>query len=116
GKASFVEAVKSPLAAVIASPHFLYLPEPAGDPPSESGSIPLDGWQVAARLSYFLWSSMPDEELSALAESGGLAEPSVLESQADRLLADPRAFALSANFAGQWLGLHQVGANPPVET
>jgi len=113
GRPSFVEAVKLPLAAVLTSPHFLYLIEP--DLPGKD-LRPLDPHEVASRLSYFLWSSMPDAELSALAANNGLASPEALGRQVDRMLADPRSAAFVKNFAGQWLGLRRVGSNPPVKT
>jgi hypothetical protein len=109
-KPSFIEAIKVPLAAVLASPNFLYLVEPAADKPRK-----LDACQLASRLSYFLWSSMPDDELFALAASGKLLDPPMLRAQADRMLADPKSRALVRNFAGQWLGLRKVGSNPPAE-
>ncbi len=112
-KPSFVEAIKVPLAAVLASPHFLYLVEP--EPPQ---AVPrkLNGHELASRLSYFLWSSMPDETLSKLAASGELAKPAVLRAQMDRMLADARSESFVKNFAGQWLGLRKVGSNPPSKT
>ena len=110
-KPSFVQAIKVPLAAVLASPHFLYLVEP--EAPQQR---PLNAHELASRLSYFLWSSMPDDELTKLAESGELAKPAPLAAQVKRLLADPRSEAFVRNFAGQWLGLRKVGANPPSST
>ena len=112
-KASFVEAIKVPLAAVLASPHFLYLIEP--DAPQDRPRA-LNDYELASRLSYFLWSSMPDETLSTLAAAGELSKPEVLRGQVNRLLADPRSGALATNFAGQWLGLRKVGTNPPSQT
>ncbi len=111
-KGSFIEAVKAPLAAVLASPNFLFLVEPAA--PSEGGRG-LDAHELASRLSYFLWSTMPDEELSRLARSGELLQPAVLRAQVNRLLGDPRSSQFVENFAGQWLGLRRVGANPPAK-
>ncbi len=108
---SFVEAMKFPLMSVLTSPNFLYLVEPA----SGHAGTPLDDFQLASRLSYFLWSSMPDEELFRLAESGQLRKPEVRMHQVDRMLADPRSDAFVRNFTGQWLGLRLVGANPPAE-
>jgi mono/diheme cytochrome c family protein len=113
GKPSFVEAIKVPLVAVLTSPHFIYLSEPAGNSPDSPRA--LNDHEVAARLAYFLWSTMPDEALFQLANSGRLRERAVLEAQVDRLLADPRSGQLVRNFAGQWLGLREVGANPPAE-
>ena len=76
---------------------------------------PLSPHELATRLSYLLWSSMPDEELLQLAASGKLSDPKVRQSQVDRMLADPRAESFVKNFAGQWLGLRDVGNNPPAE-
>jgi hypothetical protein len=109
-KPSFVEAIKVPLAAVLASPHFLYLVEPEL---ASAQARPLSPHELASRLSYFLWSSMPDDTLTKLAGSGDLAKPAVLEAQVDRMLADPKSDAFVKNFAGQWLGLRKVGANSP---
>ncbi|MCA9136945.1 MAG: DUF1592 domain-containing protein [Planctomycetales bacterium] len=111
-KPSFVEAIKVPLAAVLASPNFLFLVEPAGvvDQPHR-----LTPYELASRLSYFLWSSMPDFELLSLAKTGKLSDRAVMDAQVDRMLADPKSDAFIENFAGQWLGLRNVGANPPAE-
>ncbi len=112
-KPSFVEAIKVPLAAILASPHFLYLVEPESAPDQPR---PLTSWELASRLSYLLWSSMPDEVLSGLAAAGTLTQPEILRAQLDRLLADPRSQAFVTIFAGQWLGLRKVGSNPPSQT
>ena len=109
-KPSFVEAIKVPLAAVLASPHFLYLVEPGSDQPR-----PLNPYEMASRLSYFLWSSMPDEELFRLATNGEILKPSILAEQTARMIKDPKSEAFVKNFAGQWLGLRKVGANPPAK-
>ncbi|MFN0125497.1 MAG: DUF1592 domain-containing protein [Verrucomicrobiales bacterium] len=94
------------LTGVLVSPHFLFLvePEPAG-----AGTQPLGPFPLASRLSYFLWSSMPDEPLLALAESGALVRDEVLVAQVRRMLADPRADALGERFAVQWLELEKLG-------
>jgi hypothetical protein len=108
--ASFEQAIRQPLAAVLASPHFLYLVEPAAD----NGTLRrLSGHELAARLSYFLWSSQPDPLLRHAADAGQLADPSRLAFHVERMLADPKAEQLIENFAGQWLRLREVGANPP---
>jgi hypothetical protein len=112
-KKPFIEAIKVPLAAVLASPNFLYLAEPEAPSPQPR---PLNAYELASRLSFFLWSSMPDDELFRLAANGELTKPSVLTSQVSRMLADSKSEALVKNFAGQWLGLRKVGANPPVTT
>jgi mono/diheme cytochrome c family protein len=90
--------------AMLVSPHFLF--RVARDPTLETHAI--SGVEMASRLSYFLWSSMPDSELLALGESGRLREPAVLNAQVKRLLADPRAAALAENFAGQWLEIRNL--------
>jgi hypothetical protein len=104
----FLAAIKQPLIAVLVSPHFLYLTEPAAD----AGRM-LTDHEYAARLSYFLWSSMPDDELFQLADSGKLKEPSIRRAQVNRMLASPKSEAFVRNFVGQWLGLREVGINPP---
>jgi len=109
-KPTFVEAIKVPLAAVLASPHFLYLVEPEA---SAASARRLTSHELASRLSYFLWSSMPDDTLTKLAANGELAKPAVMTAQVDRMLADPKSEAFVKNFAGQWLGLRKVGSNPP---
>jgi|694.fasta_scaffold71848_2 hypothetical protein len=109
GKTSFIEKMKVPLTAVLASPDFLYLAEAHPGNFSE----PLTNHELATRLSYFLWSSQPDAELRQLADAGKLVNPKTRQEQVDRMLADPKADALVKNFAGQWLGLREVGANPP---
>jgi mono/diheme cytochrome c family protein len=112
GKSSFTEAIKAPLAAVLASPHFLFLVEPA---PPAATPRPLNTHELASRLSYFLWSSMPDDELFRLADKGDLTQPAVLRAQVNRMLKDPRSDAFVQNFTGQWLGTRKVGANPPAK-
>ena len=108
---SLVESLKIPLVAVLTSPHFLYLVEPAIESPE--GTNRLGDYSLASRLSYFLWSSMPDQQLLDLAEAGQLKDDTVRMAQVDRMLADSRSQALVENFTGQWLGLRDVGANPP---
>ena len=73
----------------------------------------LNDFEMASRLSYFLWSTMPDDELLDLAEAGRLRDPAVIQAQVDRMLSDPKSDSFIRNFAGQWLGLREVGANPP---
>ncbi len=108
-KPSFTAAIKVPLVAVLASPHFLYLTEPA----VEKGPRPLTSHELACRLSYFLWCGPPDAALSALADAEKLDTTTTLAAQVDRMLKDGRSGAFVKNFAGQWLGLREVGANPP---
>ena len=96
------DGIKNALRAVLESPHFLFRVEldvePAGNKPHA-----LSDWELASRLSYFLWSSMPDDALFSAAKDGTLHDPATLTAQTVRMLADPKAVALVDNFAGQWL-------------
>jgi hypothetical protein len=99
------DGIAAALVAVLSSPYFLFRIEATAAPGSAE---PLDPWELAARLSYFLWSGPPDDALLAQARSGALLDPAVLESEARRMLADPRAEALADNFAAQWLGFRYL--------
>ena len=101
---SFEMAVRAGLAAVMTAPEFLFLRETPGR---------LDDFALASRLSYFLWSSLPDEELLTLAEKGTLHEPATLRAQTDRLLQSPKATAFTENFTGQWLRLREIDFTEP---
>ena len=105
GGVGYRAAMKRTVAAVLASPRFLYLPERK---PGEEGAKPLTPHELASRLSFFIWSSVPDAELLALARSGELAEPGVCRKQVERLLLDKRSKALAENFARQWLRLDRL--------
>ncbi len=83
--------------------------------PSPGGVARLSDIDLASRLSFFLWSSIPDEELLSLAEKGSLREPVVLDAQVKRMLADPRSRALVDNFSAQWLELRRLEGAAPVE-
>jgi hypothetical protein len=96
--------------AVLVSPSFLYRTEP--DPPP-GATRRLDGFELASRLSYFLWSSMPDDQLLARARDGMLGQPEELAGQVSRMLADPRSAALIDNLAGQWLYTRQLAELSP---
>lgn len=107
------EIFQTVIAALLSNPHFLFRVErdvPADD---EDGIRHLDDFELASRLSYFLWSSMPDDQLFQAARSGELTRPEVLVAQAKRMLADPRSQALVENFAGQWLQLRDVSRLTP---
>ena len=101
---SFRLSMKDVVAAVLASPKFIYISESAA---SETESR-LSGYELANRLSFFLWSSIPDKLLLDAARDGSLAQPAVLDAQVTRMLEDPRCQALSQNFARQWLRLDQL--------
>lgn len=96
-------ALKLMLKAVLVSPQFLFI-TPSKDAPKSEKIVPLDDYQLASRLSYLLWATMPDAELSKLADEGKLRDPAVLKTQTKRLLADKRARALFDGFGAQWLG------------
>jgi hypothetical protein len=106
---SFDEGVRALIKGLLLSPWFIYRLEL--DP--YDGVRPLNGFELAQRLSYFLWSSTPDDHLLDVAQSGALLEPDVLEAEARRMLADPRADALIENLAGQWLGVRKVDEAAP---
>ncbi|HWE36230.1 MAG TPA: DUF1592 domain-containing protein, partial [Isosphaeraceae bacterium] len=98
-------AIRALLARVLVAPAFLYRAEPAEA--GGGGIVPLTDWQLASRLSFFLWSSMPDEPLREAAAAGRLHESAELERQARRMLRDPKARRLAAEFFGQWLGFYR---------
>ncbi|MCP3695489.1 MAG: DUF1592 domain-containing protein, partial [Planctomycetaceae bacterium] len=104
GLSHFEDAMVEVLATVLAAPEFLYLTqEVAADQAGNPGAI--SDLELASRLSIFLWSSIPDEQLLELAQQGKLKELGVLEAQVKRMLADPRARRFSENFVQQWLGM-----------
>jgi mono/diheme cytochrome c family protein len=109
----FEKGVEHALAGVLAHPKFLYRfePKPEGAGPGEA--YPLSSVELASRLSFFLWSSIPDAELLELAADDRLADPKVLKQQVERMLADPRAEALATSFAYQWLGLGELAGLAP---
>jgi len=95
------------LKAVLVSPQFLFI-TPAKEADVSQKIVPLDDYQLASRLSYLLWATMPDAELSELADAGKLHEPAVIKAQAKRMLTDPRSRALFDGFGAQWLGLGEL--------
>ena len=106
--ASFDDGIEMAISGVLVAPSFLFRTATA-PADGEPGSVyRLSDIDLASRLSFFLWSSIPDDELLGLAEEGRLSEPTVLAAQLARLLADPRARALVENFGGQWLHLRNV--------
>ena len=107
------EALKDGLKTVLCSPAFLFLAEPASDPPSAPDDRTLNAHALAARLSYFLWSTTPDAELTRAANSGELLQPSLLLAQARRLLASPRADAFVHGLIDSWLNLRTLGDMAP---
>ena len=100
---TFAKALRRGLKGILCSPEFLYLEEKPG----------LEGFSLASRLSYFLWQSMPDDELFLHAKSGNLLKPEVLRSQTERLLADKRSDRFVESFTGQWLRLRDIDFTVP---
>jgi hypothetical protein len=105
----FEPGVRNALSAILASPHFLYRVE-AG---VSAGAVTLNDLELASRLSFFLWSSLPDDELLALAGDARLSDPDVLAQQVRRLLADPRSLSLVDDFAFQWLHVSKLDQITP---
>ena len=102
GFSNFEEAMLEVLATALATPEFLYITQGNSD---KADGDAMGDFGLASRLSFFLWSSIPDEELLELAGQGKLKQPTILNSQVQRMLADPRAERFSQNFVQQWLGL-----------
>jgi mono/diheme cytochrome c family protein len=107
---SFQDALRVGLQRVLCAPGFLFLEEPSGKEPKRR---PLTDHERASRLSYFLWSSMPDDELFRLAAASKLREPEQVAAQVQRMLADSKTDQLVRNFAGQWLSVRDFGAVQP---
>jgi hypothetical protein len=106
--ADFEVGVQQALARILVAPAFLYRAETEPAAVRPVASYRLSSLDLASRLSFFLWSSIPDDELLAVASKGTLRDPKVLEQQVKRMLADPKSEALTNNFAGQWLFLRDL--------
>ena len=107
----FVAGVQVALQAILVSPHFLFRGEIQPEPDNPRSVHPVNEYALASRLSYFFWNSMPDEELFAQAARGTLRQN--LIAQAERMWRDPKARALTENFAGQWLQIRNLGNVAP---
>ena len=115
--ASFNAGVEFALRRVLASPSFVFRPEHEPVAVAVGAPYRINDFELASRLSFFLWSSIPDDELLRVAATGRLSQPGVLRAQATRMLADPKSAALVTNFAGQWLQLRNLrGIVPNPET
>ena len=112
---TFNGAVRVALEGVLISPFFLYRMEQERSD-SAGGVTPINDWELASRLSYFLWSSMPDDELFDLAKAGKLHDPAILDQQIKRMLLSPKSRALVATFGEQWLGLRGFDRHEPDPT
>jgi hypothetical protein len=108
-KLSYPASLRLMLKAILVSPQFLFITPAEETEPGEE-IVPLDDYQLASRLSYLLWATMPDEELMALADSKKLREPAILRVQVQRLLEDSRSRALFDGFGAQWLGLGDLAS------
>ena len=107
---SFEETIRETLAMVLISPDFLYLVEPSG-----KSKRPISDWELASRLSYFLWNTMPDSQLFKLARGNTLSDPKILRQQVERMIADKRSWQFVEQFTDQWLdvgALQRVAINP----
>jgi mono/diheme cytochrome c family protein len=109
----FEAGIERALSAVLINPDFLFRVESDPKKVAANGVYRISDLELASRLSFFLWSSIPDDELLDVAIRGRLSQPGELEKQARRLLADKRSFNLASNFAGQWLRLRNVEAVTP---
>ena len=109
----FPEGIQLAVRAILSSPSFLFRPELDAKPNDPTARRQLTDYELATRLSYFLWSSMPDKELLDLADQGKLNQTPVLLAQAKRMLKSPKAAALAENFAGQWLQLRKLAVVQP---
>jgi mono/diheme cytochrome c family protein len=107
------QGIQLALEAMLVSPDFLFRIERDSDPVDANRVHRLSDAELATRLSYFLWSSMPDDELLSLAESNKLHDPSVLDAQVKRMMADKKAAAFADNFAGQWLEVRNLDSITP---
>ena len=123
-KDGFESGIRTAIVGILASPHFLFrtddvrrIPQPMARRPHRrrppQSVYRLNDVELASKLAFFLWSSLPDEELLLLAETGRLSDPDVLEQQVRRMLADARAETLAADFAYQWLHLNRMDAIRP---
>ncbi|QXD25853.1 DUF1592 domain-containing protein [Opitutia bacterium ISCC 51] len=110
------EALKAMLTAILASPNFVYIQAPVGEGvefAEQDLAQKMDPFSLASRLSYFLWSSMPDQALFAAAAKGVLSDPDELRNQVARMLKDPKARAMADQFTDSWLHLNKLGEMPP---
>jgi hypothetical protein len=109
----FEEGIRSAITGILASPYFLYRAEHAPHGLAAGDSYRVRGLDLAAKLSFFLWNSLPDDELRSLALRGALDDAAVRKQQVERLLADPRASSLATNFAARWLNLQRLDEVQP---
>lgn len=116
GGDSYEKGIQVAVQAVLVSPNFLYRAETDDRPKDGKTNVPLDPYDYASRISYFLWSSMPDQQLTDAAAVGKIMDPRVVDAQVERMLADPKSKALSDDFVGQWLQLRKLATLTPDPT
>ena len=115
-KMPFPDALRLGVQTMLCSPGFVFIQEPQPRAAAATkGTRPLNDFELASRLSYFLWSSLPDDALLALAAKGTLKQPATLRAQVTRLLADAKSRRFVENFAGQWLDVEQFGSVEPAK-
>jgi hypothetical protein len=115
-KYTFFDAMMYGYKLILSSPDFLFLMDSPASAATAQGDLPsakLDDYSLAERLSYFLWSTLPDDELLAAARKGELRKPALLHAQVERMLNSPRAHRFTENFAGQWLDLRKIDFTIP---
>jgi mono/diheme cytochrome c family protein len=110
---NFDVGIRRVMTAILASPSFLYRAEPAPETAQPGSIYRINDLELASRLSFFLWSTVPDDELRKIAVSGKLREPEVLKAQVKRMLADPRSQTLATSFAFQWLNVGKLAEIDP---
>ncbi|MDA0348155.1 MAG: DUF1592 domain-containing protein [Verrucomicrobia bacterium] len=110
---SHQEAIRTLITRILVAPEFLYRIE---SPIKSHAMVPLSNWELASRLSYFLWSSKPDEELLKLAASGELSDPEILAEQTKRMLRDPKSRRFVTEFFGQWFGFYRFDGYNGIDT
>jgi hypothetical protein len=113
---TFDAGIEAALQRILADPEFIYRGEPESPALASGRTYRIGDVELASRLSFFLWSSIPDEELLTVATQGRLRNPGVLEQQVRRMIADPRSASLVKNFTGQWLNVRGMQAKEPVVT
>ncbi len=110
----FENGIERAIHGILADPEFIYRAEKPPANVKAGQTYRISDLELASRLSFFLWSSPPDDQLIALASQGKLRDPAILEQQTRRLLADPKSQALVSNFAGQWLQLRNLSSSAPI--
>ncbi|HUL80870.1 MAG TPA: DUF1592 domain-containing protein [Gammaproteobacteria bacterium] len=112
--ADFESGIEAAIERLLTDPKFIYRVEREPAEAAVGAKYKISDLELASRLSFFLWSSIPDDQLLTVATQGKLTDPAVLEREVKRMLADPRSEALTANFAGQWLNLRALEGHVPV--